>query len=323
MFILAGIIADPAPIPSHDERSSREQLRDSSQWQQRKGPSYIFITTSRDPQKKHKQQNIIAQCIILATRSVCFRVQFHLKCEGRCQEWLQQGLRCLAAPAMPGCRWSQRSGPSWRAFSHWDTNWFAPPLLRELTGSYLSLEYYPSVPMEPECVTAFVTDKTWACRQTLTIIPYIPFSQVQTRADSSVKQTFLELQILVSLGADTPSPWNKRGHCFTVSRARKWRWSVFEQGHCTGCEATTAPPIPFSPSAFTHNQQDRGHSQEAPRPQLTGFPTTLLWLQAADCTNSIHAMNHWDENPELASPFLLPSSQHEMCSLYWMFAAWP
>lgn len=110
MFILAGIIADPAPSPSHDERSSKEQLRDSSQWQQRKGPSYIFITTSRDPQKKHKQQNIIAQCTILATRSVWFRVQFHLKCEGRWQEWVQQGL------GWPGCSphaWVQMEPEEW------------------------------------------------------------------------------------------------------------------------------------------------------------------------------------------------------------------
>lgn len=56
MFILAEVIADPAPIPSHDEGGSKEQLRDSSQWPAEEGNLlHLHHSTYRNPQKKHKE----------------------------------------------------------------------------------------------------------------------------------------------------------------------------------------------------------------------------------------------------------------------------
>lgn len=78
----------------------------------------------------------------------------------------------LAAPHPSGCYLSQpaRSGPSTRAFPPWGTDLFARPLLTELVGyllisEILSLCHNPFI--RPVCVTAFVTDKKQACRQTL------------------------------------------------------------------------------------------------------------------------------------------------------------
>lgn len=60
MFILAGVIADPALIPSHEEGISKEQLRDSSQRPAEEKNLLHHHRTYRDPQKKHKEQNITA-----------------------------------------------------------------------------------------------------------------------------------------------------------------------------------------------------------------------------------------------------------------------
>lgn len=179
----------------------------------------------------------------------------------------------LAAPDPSGCYPSQLagSGPR-RVFPRWDTDLFAPSLLTELVGSYLSLKCYPCVTTTSYSLYVWHLLSQIRSRRAgkhYYLICFIFLSENRCWFISK-NSCFLEWQILLSLGADTPSHWSKMGYSFTffsqfvLPEEQKKNRGLPGQGHCTWCKATIAPPVTtVSPIVFTCDQQDRGRRESS------------------------------------------------------------
>lgn len=253
---------------------------------------------------------------------VCFRVLFHRECKlGRRQEWLHQGLKwsVCSPPA-----WVQVEPEQWAQLKSFLMLGHGVVCSSSAQGACLVLtSLWNIIPVSPWSLCVWQIchryDKGMQANTNYHPIHYIFLSkkqgwfisetgdflnckswyhQVQTRSATETRWAIL-------------SPFLANVYC----QETKKRSVCLSRSTVQGVKPPQHLPSCVSPTAFTHNQQDRGDSKEASWHQLKGFPTTLLWLQAADFTNSIYAINHWDENHELALSFLLPSSQDEMCPL--------
>ena len=263
--------------------------------QQRKETSYITFATEQNTwtlRKRIRNKTSLAQCIILAARSMYFRVKFHRKlrlslqgcwkgpshshgcipaCITRSPGWLWNwvfwwvfltimsltfswvdeliglcspmsasprareaagtgssrhgrtapsvGSGGLAAPDLPGHCPSRpaTSGHSRRVFPRWGTDLLAPSLPMELVELYLSPKYYPCV--TTSSYSLYVWQLLSQIRSRHAGKHYHPICFIfltENRCWLIRKNScFLELQILLSLSADTPSHWSKMRHSFT------------------------------------------------------------------------------------------------------------
>lgn len=254
-------------------------------------------------------------------------------------------ISAMAGLEQAGCSWPARVLPAPASHKR-DQHKSFPTLGHQLVSSssahracrilliseILSLCHHRFI--QPICVTAFVTDKKQACRQTLSshMLHFLKWNQCWFISKNSC---FLELQILLSLGADTLSHWSKMGHSFTffsqfvLPEEQKKNRRLPGQGLCTRQKVTIAPSsMSVCPTVFTCDKQARGRKEggctthHAPTHRLANIPplTSISRFHNISTYHESHGSESW---ASLVFSSAINSGWNVlMLDAYWLTLGW-